>query len=162
MGLPSPTSPTNRCRVPRAALVGSYRVGNPKVGGDVRQTYLWGRPQTVAGSKSERAIEVGPLPTLVTGLDRGVAVSRAGFVFERDRLPVSPINRTKNRFEVANRFERGIEGSVDRNPGKEPPKGRTTNNALLAARYSIPWTDCRSPPRSSVVALGSPGYTLWP
>ncbi|MGO8750842.1 MAG: NEW3 domain-containing protein [Thermoguttaceae bacterium] len=82
-------------------------------GDDVRQVDLWGRPQTISGPTSQRAIEVGPLPTLVTGLNRAVAAWCAGLVVEHDRLPSVAGRRHKNQFQVANRFERGVEGSVE-------------------------------------------------
>ncbi|NUQ64008.1 MAG: hypothetical protein HUU20_16145 [Pirellulales bacterium] len=82
------------------------------LGDDVKQVDLWSACRTPKQIGHEQVIEVGPLPTFVTGLDLAVTRWRLSFAFAADRVPSVFGGRHRNSLRVTNGFGTGVSGAV--------------------------------------------------
>jgi hypothetical protein len=82
------------------------------LGENTRQIDLWGRQLPVKKADDGLAVEVGPQPTFVTGLNKEVTRWQIGFRLLADRLPSVFGQRHRNGFDVKNSFPQGVEGTV--------------------------------------------------
>ena len=83
------------------------------LGEDVRQIDLWGRSSTPAPQGHRQAIQVGPLPTFVVGVNKAIAQWRVDFCFDRTRIPSIFGRKHSNGFQLTNHFLRGVGGSAE-------------------------------------------------
>ncbi len=74
------------------------------LGEQVRQVDLWGRGTVPAVREHRQVIEVGPLPSLVAGLNEPIARWRMDFAFTHDRIPSIFGQRHQNGFCLKNHF----------------------------------------------------------
>ena len=83
------------------------------LGENVRQTDLWGREIIVADREHRQVIEVGPVPSLVTGLSKAVTLWRMAFSFDSQRMPSIFGRRHANGLRMKNCFAQGVSGSAE-------------------------------------------------
>lgn len=83
------------------------------LGEEVVQRDLWGRQTTPGAEGHRQVIRVGPLPTLVVGLNESICRWRMGFELARDRLPSVFGRQHANSFRLRNDFPRGVAGRVN-------------------------------------------------
>lgn len=94
-------------------------VWNPKptretlyLGEHVRQVDLWGREHRPTSTDAGQQLDVGPLPRLLTGLDKTVAQWRCLCTLAQHRMPSLLNQRHNNRIEFTNCFGHPVEGVV--------------------------------------------------
>jgi hypothetical protein len=82
------------------------------LGDQLKHIDLWGRSLPVRTESRRLTIDVGAMPTLVTGISEPVARSVQTFAFERDRFPsvLGQAHASGVRFQ--NWFPRGISGKL--------------------------------------------------
>jgi hypothetical protein len=83
------------------------------LGSDVQRVDLWGRTATAEKQAHRQVIEVGPLPTFVTGIDRRITQWRQGFHLARDRISSIADRRHETRFRLKNCFEAAVSGCLE-------------------------------------------------
>ena len=82
------------------------------LGEQVRQSDLWSRELPPDSQGNRSVLEVGPLPSIVTGVNLAVARWRMSLTIKNDRL-ASIFGRTQNAtIQFKNTFEQGVGGSV--------------------------------------------------
>ena len=81
-------------------------------GDKVRQIDLWGRVRIPANQGRRQVIEVGRLPTFVTGVSEPITRWRMDFAVERSQIPSVFGVRHENAFRIRNAFPRGAGGYV--------------------------------------------------
>lgn len=82
------------------------------LGHDVHQVDLWGRKVTPPKQDGGQAIEVGPMPTFLVGLDMAVTRWRQEFSFAKSQLPSIPGVRHENTLRIKNPLDREIVGKL--------------------------------------------------
>jgi hypothetical protein len=82
------------------------------LGEDVRQIDLWSREITLARANEQHTIEVGPLPTFVTGLHTAIARWRIDFEFEESSLSSMLGRQQRLDYRYTNPFRQGVTGRV--------------------------------------------------
>ena len=82
------------------------------LGEDVRQVDLWGRPRKPRPHDDGQALEVGPLPTFVTGVDGAIARWRLDTELEREQIPSIFGQSHANALRMKNHFACGVSGRV--------------------------------------------------
>lgn len=82
------------------------------LGENVRHLDLWGRERKVLTAAGAQQIEVGPLPTFVTGLCKAVAEWRGGVALAQDRIASIFGQRQPNRIEFRNTFGLPVEADL--------------------------------------------------
>jgi hypothetical protein len=82
------------------------------LGSDVRQVDLWGRTAVPSRQGHRQVIEVGPLPTFVTGVDPKITRWRQEFSLAADRLPSMAGGGHVNSFRLKNTFGEGVSGNL--------------------------------------------------
>jgi hypothetical protein len=94
-------------------------VWNPKgakerlaLGGSARHIDLWGRTLPIEQAGGQQAIEVGPCPSFILGMDRGVSQWCLNFTLGEQRIPSIPRTRLANRFRVTSPFSKPAEVKV--------------------------------------------------
>lgn len=82
------------------------------LGEQIEQRDLWGERINTGGDGQAQTIQVGPLPTLVMGMNEGVSRTQASFELEADRLP-SVLGVPHRAFlRVRNEFPQRLNGSI--------------------------------------------------
>jgi hypothetical protein len=83
------------------------------LGPEVHQVDIWGQ-SAVAGTQEHRqVIEVGPLPTFVTGVDPRITRWRQSFALASDRIPSVAGGRYANSLRFTNSFGEGVFGRFE-------------------------------------------------
>ena len=82
------------------------------LGDDVRQVDVWGRKVKPSEADGRQVIQVGPLPSFVTGLSQNVVRWNMSVRFERDRLPSVCGVPHANALTIKNFFPQGIGGQA--------------------------------------------------
>ncbi len=82
------------------------------LGDDVRQVDVWGRMTRPRDDDGQQVIEVGPLPSFVTGLCQSVVRWNMSVRFERERLPSVCGVPHANALTIKNFFPQGIGGQA--------------------------------------------------
>ena len=80
------------------------------LGDRVRQVDLWGRGRAPAVRGHRQVIEVGPLPSLVVGINEPIARWRMDFAFDRETIPSIFGEKHRNGFRLKNHFPAGAGG----------------------------------------------------
>ncbi len=83
------------------------------LGDDVWQSDLWGRRAPAMRISGGQRIDAGPVPVLVTGLDRAAIQWQIDFTLAKASLPSVFDRRHPNLFEARNRFDQEVEGTVE-------------------------------------------------
>ncbi len=83
------------------------------LGEKVVQCDLWGKRSTPATDGHRQVIDVGPIPTILTGVNESICRWRMGFRLARDRLPSIFGREHANSFQLKNAFPRGVAGRVE-------------------------------------------------
>ena len=89
------------------------------LGEEIRAVDIWGRESKPSRSEHQSIIQVGPLPTFVTGVSKPVALWRMALKFDQQRIPSIFGRSHHNGVSVLNLFEQGGGGTIT----IEPPKG---------------------------------------
>jgi len=82
------------------------------LGEDIQHLDLWGRPLPVERREHQQALRVGPMPTIVLGVNPAVARWRIGFQFTPERLPSEFGQPHALRYRVTNPFDVGAGGRM--------------------------------------------------
>jgi len=82
------------------------------LGEKIRQFDAWARELNVRQENHEQAIQVGPTPTFVTGVNEAVARWRSTFTFENARLPSVFGQPHRNACHMRNHFPQSVTGRV--------------------------------------------------
>jgi hypothetical protein len=82
------------------------------LGPGVRQVDAWGRETPLAEAEGGQTVEVGPLPSLVVGIDRRVAQWQLGLSLAGNRIPGALGQRHSTELAWNNPFNEGVEGTV--------------------------------------------------
>lgn len=82
------------------------------LGEKIRQFDAWERELPVAHGEHEQVIQVGPIPTFVTGVNEAVARWRSTFSFENARLPSVFGQPHRNACHMQNHFALSVSGRV--------------------------------------------------
>jgi hypothetical protein len=82
------------------------------LGKQVQLIDIWGRVQTPRQRDSEQVIEVGPLPTFISGIHEGIARTQMSFAFTEPRLPSLFGKPYRTSFRATNHFPQGVGGSI--------------------------------------------------
>jgi hypothetical protein len=83
------------------------------LGDDVWQSDLWGRRTPAPRAEQGQFVNAGPIPVLVTGLDRAAIQWQIEFTLAKASLPSVFDRRHANMFEARNRFDQEVEGTVE-------------------------------------------------
>ncbi|MDA7952117.1 MAG: hypothetical protein MPJ24_11585, partial [Pirellulaceae bacterium] len=83
------------------------------LGQEIKQHDLWGRVATPKTKEHRQVIQVGKLPTFVTGLDPRIARWRMQFQFDRNAIKSIYGQKQVSNFRFSNSFPRGISGSMN-------------------------------------------------
>lgn len=97
------------------------------LGDQVEQRDLWDSKVAARDDGDAQTIRVGPLPTLVTGLDESVARTQASFVLEATRLPSVPGVPHRAYVKLRNDFPQRLFGAVQIIP---PPMWKVSPKRL--------------------------------
>ncbi len=89
------------------------------LGGQIEQIDAWGRTTQPASVDGRQVIDVGPLPTFVTGLDELVTRWRMGTVVEVSRLPSVFGQAHPNAILLSNPFAQGVAGTIRLSTGED-------------------------------------------
>jgi hypothetical protein len=82
------------------------------LGEQLQHIDLWGRRLAIQGEGSQRTIEVGPMPSLVTGVPEAVVRCALTFEFEQDRFPSVLGQAHTSGVRLVNCFPRGASGKL--------------------------------------------------
>jgi hypothetical protein len=82
------------------------------LGEDVRQLDLWSRQVVPARHNEQHTVEVGPLPTFVTGLHTAIARWRMSFEFEEATLSSILGKQQRLAYRYTNPFRQGVTGRI--------------------------------------------------
>jgi hypothetical protein len=82
------------------------------LGEDVRQTDLWSRQIVPVRTNEQHTVEVGPLPTFVTGLHTAIARWRMSFKFKEGTLSSILGRQQRLEYQYANPFRQGVTGRI--------------------------------------------------
>jgi hypothetical protein len=82
------------------------------LGGSLQHVDLWGRRLPVQDEGSRQVIEVGPLPTIVTGISEAVIRSAITLELEHDRFPSILGQAQTSGVRFRNCFARGARGKL--------------------------------------------------
>lgn len=82
------------------------------LGDSLKHVDLWGRSLPIRSEGTRQTIEVGPLPSLLTGIPEAVLRSAIRFEFERDRFPSVLGEAHASGVRFANCFPRGASGKL--------------------------------------------------
>jgi hypothetical protein len=82
------------------------------LGGNVRQLDLWGRSTLIPTTYGEQMLEVGPMPTLVTGLNGSLFRLRTSIHLQQTTYPSVFGTPHPNVLTLKNSFAQGISGHV--------------------------------------------------
>lgn len=82
------------------------------LGENVRQTSVWGRSFAPKMEQHEHVLEVGPLPTFITGINEAIVRWHQSFVFEQTLLPSVFGVPHENVLIVKNYFPQGVSGQM--------------------------------------------------
>ncbi len=82
------------------------------LGEDVQQMDVWGRKTAPEQEGGQQGIDVGPVPTFITGLNEPIVRLQLGFDFSNSQLPSVFGVPQPNGFTVKNCFRQGISGRV--------------------------------------------------
>jgi len=83
------------------------------LGEDVEQVDLWGRVTRPEQRGHRQVLQVGRLPTFITGLDGPVARWRMGVRLDRDRIPSVLGQPHANTLTLGNHFAGGVSGQIE-------------------------------------------------
>jgi hypothetical protein len=83
------------------------------LGDDVRQIDPWGRTTTPKQREHRQVIEVGTLPTFVTGVSEKIVRWRQSFSLASDRVPSVVGGPHQNSFRLINPFDEKVAGRVE-------------------------------------------------
>ncbi len=81
------------------------------LGRNARQIDVWGRSRPTPDENGEQVVQVGPMPSFVTGLNKGIALWRMSFAFDHEQLPSIFGRKHANKMTIKNAFARGVSGS---------------------------------------------------
>lgn len=81
-------------------------------GSEVRQVDLWSRSRVPQQEANHQIIEVGPLPTFVTGLELPLVRWRQSCSLAKDRIPSVFGQKHQNSLQLTNSFGAGVSGEV--------------------------------------------------
>jgi len=97
-------------------------VWNPKetfeelyLGDEIKVTDIWGRSVHADKSDGRNVLLVGPVPVIVTGLNKAVAQIRRSFRFGKDYYPDQFGRPLENMIYFRNEFPEGASGTVEMN-----------------------------------------------
>ena len=82
------------------------------LGPDIAQTDVWGRRVPPADEEHPETIQVGPLPTFITGLSRPLVLWSTHLKFASDRMPSVCGVPFDNSLTIKNFFQQGVSGRV--------------------------------------------------
>ena len=82
------------------------------LGDGIHHYDLWGGELPVGRQDGAQALEIGPIPTLVTGLQKPIAAWQMACVLEKTRFSGAWSKRQSNGIEFVNTFDDTIEGNV--------------------------------------------------
>jgi hypothetical protein len=82
------------------------------LGKDVHVVDLWGRSASPAQQDNQQVIEVGPLPTFVSGLSAPIARWRMALRFDQDHIESIFERPQKNKIDFKNCFGQGVGGTI--------------------------------------------------
>jgi hypothetical protein len=82
------------------------------LGKQIQLIDIWGRVQTPKHAGDEHLIDVGPLPTFVTGIHEGIARTQMSFAFAESRLPSLFGKPYRTSFRATNHFPQGVGGTI--------------------------------------------------
>jgi len=82
------------------------------LGDQIRQFDLWGRPTEPQWAGGRQVIEVGTLPTFLTGINESIARWRMALSLERTQLPSVFGQPHRNAVQVTNFFPQSVSGDV--------------------------------------------------
>jgi hypothetical protein len=83
-----------------------------ELGSDVEQLSLWGGRRQIPAERGRQLIEVGPLPTIVTGLNLSIARCALSFEMSRSRFPSVFGAAHPCSLVFTNHFPRGASGKI--------------------------------------------------
>lgn len=81
-------------------------------GSDVQQVDLWSHRRVPVKEDNRQVIEVGPLPTFVTGLDLSIVRWQQSLSFAKECVPSVFGQRHQNSVQFTNRFNAGVSGEI--------------------------------------------------
>jgi hypothetical protein len=82
------------------------------LGKDVHVIDLWGRTSTPPQQENQQVIDVGPLPTFVSGLSEPIARWRMALRFDQDQIDSIFAVAQKNKIHFKNCFGQGVGGTI--------------------------------------------------
>ena len=82
------------------------------LGKDVHVVDLWGRSASPAQQDNQQVIEVGPLPTFVSGLSEPIARWRMALQLRQDHIDSIFERPQKNKIDFKNCFGQGVGGTI--------------------------------------------------
>ena len=117
------------------------------LGKDVHVVDLWGRSKSPSLQDNQQVIEVGSLPTFVSGLSEPIARWRMALHFDQDHIDSIFEKAQKNKIEFQNCFGQGAGGTISivapQNGVADTPKDGLKNHGLEVGPWSI------DPPRGT-------------
>jgi hypothetical protein len=108
------------------------------LGDDVRQVDIWGRMTSPQQREHRQQIEVGPLPTFITGINEDVTRWRMAVRFAEQRMPSVFGKAHQNALYMKNNFAQGAGGEVRLNTPNEWKTFPQTINFKLALGEELP------------------------
>jgi hypothetical protein len=103
------------------------------LGKQVQLIDIWGRVQTPRQRDFEQVIDVGPLPTFITGIHEGIARTQMSFAFTEPRLPSLFGKPYRTSFKATNHFPQGVGGAITLQLPKDWRRTIPAINLKLAA-----------------------------
>jgi len=82
------------------------------LGDEVEQVDVWGRGVTPGRQEHRQVIEVGPLPTFLTGVHPQIARCRMSFQFDQEKIPSVFDRAQRLGFGMRNDFDSGVSGEI--------------------------------------------------
>jgi hypothetical protein len=128
------------------------------LGKDVHVVDLWGRSKSASQQDNQQVIEVGPLPTFVSGLSEPIARWRMALRFDQDHIDSIYEKPQKNKIDFQNCFGQGVGGTISivapqsDGASRDIPKDGLKSRGLEIGPWSI------DPPRGAFTLAAGESY----